>query len=58
VAHKFKLRDRVTWNSEAGSSPETIVKTHAMDVAYKGCTHHAIEDELQYGSQNDKSGPE
>jgi len=33
----------------------TIIKKHTKDIAYKGYTHHASEDEPQYEIKSDKS---
>ena len=55
MAHEFKAGDHVTWNSEAGHVGGKIIKVHTKDVAYKGYTHHASEDEPQYEIQSDKS---
>jgi len=55
MAHKFKVDDRVTWNSEAGHVGGKIIKVHTQDVAYKGYTHHASEVEPQYEIRSDKS---
>ena len=52
---KFKIGDHVIWNSEAGHVSGKIIKAHTKDVAYKGYTHHASEDEPQYEIQSDKS---
>ena len=52
---KFKVGDHVIWNSEAGHVAGKIIKAHTKDVAYKGYTHHASEDEPQYEIQSDKS---
>ena len=38
---RFKVGDRVGWNSEAGHVSGTIVKVHTKDVDYKGYTHRA-----------------
>ena len=48
MARKFKIGDRVAWNSEAGRVTGRIVKVHGRDVDYKGYTHHATEDDSQY----------
>jgi hypothetical protein len=45
---KFKVGDRVTWNSEAGHVSGKIIKVHTKDVDYKGYTHRASEDDPQY----------
>ncbi|BCT67661.1 DUF2945 domain-containing protein [Nitrosospira sp. NRS527] len=50
---KFKVDDHVTWNSEAGHVSGKIIKVHTKDVAYKGYTHHASEDEPQYEIKSD-----
>ena len=38
MATRFKVGDRVTWNSEAGHFSGTIIKVHTRDVNYKGYT--------------------
>lgn len=48
MADKFKVGDRVTWNSEAGRVNGTIIKVHTRDLDFKGYTHHASEDTPQY----------
>lgn len=55
MKHKFKIGDHVSWNSEAGHVSGTIIKTHTKNVAYKGYTHHASDDDPQYEIQSDKS---
>ena len=55
MAHKFKVGDRVRWNSEAGHVSGRIVKIHTRDVDYKGYTHHATDDAPQYEIKSDKS---
>lgn len=45
---KFKVGDRVTWNSEAGYVTGIIRRVHTRDVRYKGYIHHATEDDPQY----------
>ena len=52
---KFKIGDRVTWNSEAGYVSGTIVKVHTRDFDYKGYTHHATPDDPQYEIKSDKT---
>ncbi|MGH7089216.1 MAG: DUF2945 domain-containing protein [Stellaceae bacterium] len=51
----FKVGDRVSWNSEAGRVSGRIVRVHTSDVADKGYTHHASEDDPQYEIQSDKT---
>jgi hypothetical protein len=48
MAEKFKIGDRVSWNSEAGHVSGTIIQVHTRNVDYKGYTHHASEDDPQY----------
>ena len=55
MVKKFKLNDPVTWNSEAGQVTGRIIKIHTKNVAYKGYTHHATEDDPQYEIKSDKT---
>jgi hypothetical protein len=55
MVRKFKIGDRVRWNSEAGRVSGRIVKVHTRDVDYKGYTHHATNDAPQYEIKSDKS---
>ena len=55
MVKKFKLNDHVTWNSEAGQVTGRIIKIHTKNVAYKGYTHHATEDDPQYEIKSDKT---
>jgi hypothetical protein len=52
---KFKVGDHVRWNSEAGYVSGRIVKVHTKDFDYKGYTHRASKDKLQYEIRSDKS---
>ena len=52
---KFKIGDRVAWNSEAGRVSGTIIKVHTRNVDFKGYTHHASEDEPQYQIKSSKT---
>lgn len=52
---KFKIGDKVTWNSEAGYVSGTIIKVHTKDFDYKGYTHHATETDPQYEIKSDKT---
>lgn len=52
---KFKIGDKVSWNSEAGIVSGTIVKVHTQDFDYKGYTHHATETEPQYEIKSNKT---
>ena len=55
MAHKFKVGDHVTWNSEAGHVSGKIIAVHTNNVAYKGYTHHATPDDPQYEIRSDKT---
>ncbi len=47
---KFKVDDRVRWNSEAGHVSGRIIKVLTRDTDYKGYTHHASKDDPISGS--------
>jgi len=55
MKQRFKVGDRVTWNSEAGRVSGKIVKVHTKDLDYKGYTHHASKDDPQYEIKSDKT---
>ena len=55
MTRRFKVGDRVTWNSEAGRVSGRIIKVHARDFDYKGYTHRATKDDPQYEIQSDKT---
>ena len=55
MTRRFKVGDRVSWNSEAGRVRGKIVKVHTKDLNYKGYTHHASKDEPQYEIKSDKT---
>ncbi|MEO8812321.1 MAG: DUF2945 domain-containing protein [Caulobacteraceae bacterium] len=55
MTHRFKVGDRVSWNSEAGRVTGRIITVHTSDTEYKGYTHHASEAEPQYEIESDKS---
>ena len=55
TTRRFKVRDHVSWNSEAGRVSGTIVKVHTTDVKYKGYIHHASADEPQYEIKSDRT---
>lgn len=52
---KFKVGDKVKWNSEAGHVSGTIIKIHTEDFQYKGYTHHASKEESQYEIKSEKT---
>jgi hypothetical protein len=55
MAERFKVGDRVTWNSEAGHVSGTIIQVHTRNVDYKGYTHHASEEDPQYEIKSSKT---
>ena len=55
MAGKFKVGDRVSWNSEAGRVSGTIIRVHTRNVDYKGYTHHASEEDPQYEIKSSKT---
>ncbi len=55
MSKKFKIGERVTWNSEAGHVSGRIVKIHERDFDYKGYTHQASKDDPQYEIKSDKT---
>jgi hypothetical protein len=48
MVHKFKVGDRVTWNSEAGRVSGTIIKVHTSNLDFKGYSvlQHARDREF------------
>ena len=55
MATKFKVGDKVSWNSEAGKVSGTIIKVHIKDFDYKGYTHHATKEDPQYEIKSSKT---
>ena len=55
MSEKFKIGDRVGWNSEAGRVSGKIIKVHSSDFDYKGHTHRASTDDPQYEIKSDKT---
>ncbi|MFH0301244.1 DUF2945 domain-containing protein [Bradyrhizobium sp. 31Argb] len=55
MAERFKVGDRVRWNSEAGHVSGTIVRVHLKDFNYKGYTHHASPESPQYEIKSSKT---
>jgi hypothetical protein len=55
MAERFKIGDRVSWNSEAGRVSGTIIRVHTQDVEYKGYTHHASPESPQYEIKSSKT---
>jgi hypothetical protein len=55
MAKKFKVGDRISWNSEAGRVSGRIIRVHTKNINYKGYTHHASTDDPQYEIRSDKT---
>ena len=55
MKQRFKVGDRVIWNSETGRVSGKIVNVHTKDLDYKGYTHHASKDDPQYEIKSDKT---
>lgn len=55
MATRFRIGDRVRWNSEAGRVSGTIIAVHTKDFRYKGYVRHASESDPQYEIKSDKS---
>jgi hypothetical protein len=55
MSKKFKVGDRVAWNSEAGRVSGKIITVHTKDFDWKGYTHHCTADDPQYEIQSDKT---
>ena len=51
----YKVGDHVSWNSETGQETGRINRAHTSDFDYKGYTHHATPEDLQYEIRSDKS---
>jgi len=55
MTKRSKVGNHVSWNSEAGRVSGTVIKVHTRDFDYKGHTHRASEDDLQYEIKSDKT---
>ena len=55
MTKRFKIGDRVSWNSEAGRVSGTIIRVHTQNVDYKGYTHHATPKSPQYEIKSSKT---
>jgi len=55
MTERFKINDRVGWNSEAGRVSGTIIRVHVKDVDYKGHKHHASPQSPQYEIKSSKT---
>ena len=50
---RFKIGDRVSWNSEAGRVSGRITRVVTSEIQFKGYTVHASADEPQYEITSD-----
>jgi hypothetical protein len=55
LKERFKVGDRVGWNSEAGHVSGTIIRVHTHDFDYKGHTHRASAESPQYEIRSSKT---
>lgn len=55
MAHKSKVGDHVSWNSEAGRVSGKITRVHTSDTTYKGHPRRASDKEPQYEIKSDKT---
>jgi hypothetical protein len=55
MQEKFKIDDRVSWNSEAGRVSGTIVRVHTRNFEVNGYTHHASAEAPQYEIKSSKT---
>ena len=55
MAERFKVGDKVKWNSEAWHVSGTIINVHTSDFDYKGHTHRATSESPQYEIKSSKT---
>lgn len=55
MSERFKVGQRVGWNSEAGHVSGTIIKIHTSDFDYKDHTHRAMPESPQYEIKSSKT---
>ena len=55
MTERFKVGDRVGWNSEAGHVRGTIIKVHVRNFDYQGHTHRATPEDPQYEIKSSKT---
>jgi hypothetical protein len=55
MTERFKVGDRVSWNSEAGRVSGKIIRVHTRDFDYKGHTHHATAESPQFEIKSSKT---
>jgi hypothetical protein len=53
--NRFRVGDRVSWNSEAGRVTGTIVRVVRSEIEFKGYRVHATPDEPQYEIRSEKT---
>lgn len=52
---RFRVGDRVSWNSEAGRVIGKIVRVVRAEIEFKGHAVHASPDEPQYELKSEKT---
>lgn len=55
MRRRFKIGDRVSWNSEAGRVRGRIIKVVTSPMKFKGYIVRASEDEPQYQIKSEKT---
>lgn len=55
MTRRYKVGDRVSWNSEAGRVSGHITRVVTSAIRFKGYTVHASPDEPQYEIQSDRT---
>ena len=55
MTERFKVGDRVSWNSEAGRVSGKIIRVHTRDFDHKGHTHHATAESPQFEIKSSKT---
>jgi DUF2945 family protein len=53
--NRFRIGDRVSWNSEAGRVTGKIVRIVRAEIEFKGRTVHATPDDPQYELKSEKT---
>ncbi len=55
MVRRFKVGDRVSWNSEARRVSGAIIRVHTTNFQVNGYTHHASAETPQYEIKSDKT---
>jgi hypothetical protein len=55
MTERFKVGDRVSWNSEAGRVSGKIIRVHTRDFDHKGHSHHATAESPQFEIKSSKT---